>query len=376
MKVLLIDQIAKINYKYSFSLANALRENGIDISLAIDQKKEEENCFSVKYNLFNTDEKSVSKLLKLKNYVSSYKEIERIIRKEKIEIIQSQWFSFSPLDFFFLKRIKKKNRVRYVATVHDILPFHQMFYDFFFHKRLYKLADKIILQAESNIERFAQIFPESSNKTILIPHGHFLDYCSEFSKNDSRKKLNIPIDKTVFLFFGQIKKVKGLDVLLQALAELKNKGCKDFLLVIAGSIQNVDFDEYNSIIQQNDLEDFVKLDIKYIPDDDIKYYFSSCDVCVLPYSDVYQSGVIQLVYGYKKPVVATKLPAFTQFVIEDKTGYVAEVNNVTSLANSMEKAINDSNDWNEKGLRGYSLVKEKLDWNKIAKTMISECYEK
>ena len=75
MKILLVDQIAKTTYKYTFSLAKALKKKGIDLTLAIDLKKNNEKCNFDVVNLFNTDEKNISKIKKAENYIFSYRQI-------------------------------------------------------------------------------------------------------------------------------------------------------------------------------------------------------------------------------------------------------------------------------------------------------------
>ena len=299
--------------------------------------------------------------------------IGKILNEDSYDIIHSEWYTFSPLDYFFLKRYKRKFHLKYIATVHDILPFNEKFYDKFFHRKLYNLADAIILQAPDNMNRFASLFPKSKNKTHMIPHGHMLDYVETVDKKESRAKLGIEQDKFVFLFFGQIKKVKGVDILLKALTKLKDR-YPQICVVIAGSVWKADFSECQRIIQENKLENRLKLDIRYIPDEEVGFYYSAADVSVLPYTDVYQSGVIQLAYGYKKPVIASKLSAFTQFVIENETGYLFDIGSSEDLAKAMEKAIKNSDKLNDIGQRGYNLVKKELNWDLIAKRIKKECY--
>lgn len=95
MKVLLVDQIAKVNYKYTFPLANGLEKAGAKVLLAIDQKQEKENCRCERINLFNTDEKNVGKLEKMQNYIASYKKIGELLRTEKFDVLHSSSSSYS-----------------------------------------------------------------------------------------------------------------------------------------------------------------------------------------------------------------------------------------------------------------------------------------
>lgn len=364
MKVLLVDQIAKVNYKYTYSLANGLKEKDVDVELAIDLKSEEDGCSCKKYNLFNTDEKGVGKLKKGLNYIASWEKIKSILRGERYDVFHSQWVIFSPVDYYFLKSIKR-HKIKLIVTVHDILPFNEKFYDKFFHKKIYELADEIIVQADTNVERFKMLFPHLSDKVHMIPHGHFMNYCEKMDKTEARKSLNLGSEKFVYLFFGQIKKVKGVANLIKAFANIKDE-CEDSLLVIAGSVWKDTFEQYQSLIDEREMNDRVMTHIRYIPDEDIKKYYSACDVSVLPYTDVYQSGVIQLSYAYEKPAVATRLPAFTDIVEDEKNGFLADVADVDTLADAMKRAYKQKDKLVDMGQIGNRKVCEKFSWEKIA----------
>lgn len=370
MKILLVDQIAKVNYKYSYSLAEAIAKEGNEVVLAIDQKKEPEHCTCHIINLFNTDEKNVGKANKLTNYIDSYKAIYRELKNGKYDVLHTQWLIFSPLDYFYLNKIKKNLGIKLVVTIHDILPFNQKFYDFRYHKRIYALADRVIVQAENNLKRFDELFPDLAGKEVMIPHGHFLEYAEIINKDLAREKLNIPNDKFVFLFFGQIKKVKGVGVLLEAFSKVY-KERPEALLVIAGSVWKDDFSQYQEIIDKHNMKDSVIADIRYIPDNEVKYYYATSDCCVLPYLDVYQSGVIQLCYAHKKPVVATKIGAFKEVVVDKETGFLCDPDNPDDLANKMLLAIDKRNDLNQMAEKGYVYISDKFSWAKIAKDTIA-----
>ena len=292
MKVLLICQITTVNYKYTFSLANALKECGVDVELIIDDKKDNDYCKCPCHNAFLTSRKDIGKFKKLTNYVSSYRMLCDKAIKEHFDIVHVQWFQFSPVDYFYLKKLHNHG-IKIVASVHDILPFNEKFYDKAFHKKIYGMCSSIIVQAEANITRFNNMFPEYAGAVNYIPHGNFADFADFHDKDEAQKRLGIPENKTVFLFFGQIKKVKGVGVLLEAFSQLiKNRD--DVYLIIAGNVWKDDFSEYQSIIDANGLTDNVlKTDIGFIPDDEVGYYYSACDIAVLPYIDVYQSGVVQ-----------------------------------------------------------------------------------
>lgn len=371
MKVLLIDQIAKVNYKYSFSLVNALnRQTGITVTLAMDIKEEDENCDAEKYRLFNTADKNIGKLKKVWNYICSVREICKIA-ENSYDVIHSQWIIFSPVDYMMLRHLKKQGK-KIVLTIHDILPFNQKFYDYYYHKKIYAMADQIIVQATDNVKRFHELFPDNQVPVHMIPHGHFMDYAQKIEKNIAREKLQIPQDKFVYLFFGQIKKVKGVDVLLKAWAKAikENQELKEnALLVIAGSVWKADFGKCEEIIETEHLQEYLKLDIRYIPDEEVDSYYGAADICVLPYLEVYQSGVLQLTYAHDKAAIVTKIPAFTD-IIDESRGFLCESGDADSLKEAMKRAYDEKDMLKKKADHGYTYIKERFDWDKIAKDIV------
>ena len=365
MKVLLLSQIAVVDYKYTYSLANALKACGNEVELVIDDKKDNEYCQCKCINKFLTSRKDIGKGKKFLNYIETYRFIVKKAVSEHFDVVHVQWFQFSPVDYYFLKKLKKHG-IKVVVSVHDDMPFH---------KKIYGLCNQIIVQAETNIKRFDELFPEDSNKVTFIPHGNFLDFADRHDAEESRKHLNIPQDKTVLLFFGQIKKVKGVGVLLEAFGKLVQKR-DDLYLIVAGSVWKDDFAPYQEIIDQYKLTDGqLKTDIRFIPDDEVGYFYSACDIAMMPYLDVYQSGVIQLVYAYGKPAVATAIAPFMEIVEEGVTGYLCQPNDADSLADAIERAVAEKAIFANFGEAGRQKIAIKYSWGDIA-VKVTELYKK
>lgn len=372
MKSLIVDQILSVNYKYTVNLINNLYKYDVNIQLVSDEKKDfkEVNC-GVEMK-FNTTDKSLSKIKKAINYIKTWRYIVKKCEKEDIDLIHVQWFILSPIDWLYLKKLNSKG-VKIVVTVHDILPFNQKFYDYKYHKKIYELANKIIVQAQINKEKIIKLFDGVDNKVVYIPHGNFVNYAKQIDKKEARDYLNLPQDKKIILFFGQIKKVKGLDYLLNAMVKI-NKIRDDIILVIAGKVWEDKFDKYRKIIDDNKLTNVVRCDIKYIPDNDISYYYSACDLNALPYLSVYQSGVIQLAYAHRKPVVASDIPSFREVVLDNISGKLFETKNSEELSSSILELFNGQYDLSEMGQKGYDYIEDKFSWDKIAES-VAAIYE-
>lgn len=370
-KVILVDQIAKISYKYTFSLAECLIKQGVDVHLVLDLKKNDEvNCKTD--SIFLTDEKNVSKVKKVFNLFSSYRRIRQIIKEENIDILHIQWINFSPIEYHLLKRIAKKTKI--VMTVHDILPFNEKGYDKRYYRKIYHLPSKIIVQADTNYDRFKELFPEDIDKVTIIPHGNSLKYADLHPQVESREKIGVNKDYFTFLFFGQIKQIKGVDILLEAFEKF-HQNHPESQLVVAGKLWYAEEGVYEKIFNRDGYpKEFLKWDERFIGDEEIGYYYSACDVTVLPYKDLYQSGVIQLAYAYKKVPIVSNLKPFLE-VVDENSGYIFENENVDSLVEAMEKAFQNKKNADKLVENGIKTIKVKYNWEDIAKKIIDECYD-
>jgi len=369
LKILFIDQISTVNNKYSFSIVKRLKEND-EVIFITDEKKyyDVEKC----YDYFKgTTDKNISKIEKGINYIRAWQKICKLCKEEKVDVLHVQWFILSPVDSFYIKKIKKIVS-KVIVTVHDILPFDEKFYDFRSHKVIYSLADKIIVQAKPNIERINNMFEGISDKVVYIPHGNFIDEAKKIEKERARELLKIDKDEKVILFFGQIKKVKGLDILIEAFNKLILDGNDNIRLLIAGKVWGDDFSRYEKIIKEVD-ESKIRCDIKYIPDDEISWYYSASDINVLPYREVFQSGVVHLSYGYETPVIATNVGSFPEVIINGETGVLVEKDNVEALKNAIKEIIYDDEKINSMGKLGRKYIEENFSWDNIVED-IREIY--
>lgn len=370
MKLLLIDQVPEVNDKYSFALARAIKEQGVDITLCGSKSDvNKSHMFDNYITLFDNYSKVGNLFKKVMCYNQSWKRILKYVKDNSIDFVHVQWFIFSPLDYYYIRKMKKRG-VKVIDTIHDLLPFNKKFYDFFFHKKIYNMVDAIISQATKNIERLVSEFSVDASKVKYIPHGHFMDYAEVATKDESRQYLNIPKDKKVILFFGQIKKVKGVDILIKSLPKVIEKH-KDVVCVIAGKVWKDDFEQYNNLITKLGLSDYIKTDIRYIGDDEIKYYFNAADIIAMPYREIYQSGVVLLAYAYRKPVVATTEGEFVNVIKNKETGILVPSEDEEAFASGLNWYFDNPEKISEFGQAGYDDLSVRLSWTNIAKDIVS-----
>lgn len=367
VKVLLLNQIPEVNNKYTFSLADAISKQGVDIVVCGIEDDNVDSYTTPYLPYFYSYSKIKGLLNKVRSYKKSWDRVYKYCLDNKIDIVHVQWYIFSPLDYHYHNKLRKHG-IKVVTTIHDLLPFNKKFYDYHYHKKIYRHAEHVITQAEMNIETLVSEFDVAKEKISYIPHGHYMEYAEMATREESREYLGIPMDKNVILFFGQIKKVKGVDVLIKALPDVINKH-NDVVCVIAGKVWKDDFQTYDDMINELNIGDHIIKHIRFIDDSEIKYFFNACDIVALPYRQIYQSGVVLLAYAYEKVVVATTEGEFLNVIKNGETGLLVESENVTEYSKALNWCIDNLDKAEEFGRKGKLDLSVRLSWDEIARNI-------
>ena len=181
---------------------------------------------------------------------------------------------------------------------------------------------------------------------------------------DARKKLNLPLDRQIILFFGGIRPNKGLDVLLGALEIVKSRNCRILLVVAGGLLGRFNFESYSDIIKKADLSEHVQTFIRFIPEEEVDYFFAASEVVVLPYLKFEaQSGVLLRAYAHQKPVVVSDIGAMGELVSSDKVGLAVKPGAVEPLAEAIISTLGNLDKFQSR----YSPeLENKYSWEHIA----------
>jgi glycosyltransferase involved in cell wall biosynthesis len=248
--------------------------------------------------------------------------VGNLIRAERPDIIVVRyWLPFMGPCFGTILRLAKKNHHSKVVCIADnVIPHEKRAGDVAFTKYFLKPVDAFITMSKnvlSDLQKFNNTKPAE-----YIPHPLYDNFGEKISKTEARKLLNIPTDIPVILFFGFIRKYKGLDILLQAMALLKDK-MPALKLLIAGEFYD-DKKQYDEQIAAFDLKESLVLRTEFIPDSEIKNYFCAADLVVQPYRNATQSGVTPLAYHFEVPMIVTNVGGLPAMVPHNKAGLVAE----------------------------------------------------
>jgi D-inositol-3-phosphate glycosyltransferase len=232
-------------------------------------------------------------------------------------------------------------------------------------KWLYSRADHIIVHNEISRSELLKI-GISSRKISVVPHGNYLDSMRPLPPTEAARK-NFGIDEgdRVVLFFGQIKDVKGLDILIEAMPVVARE-VPSVVFLIAGRPWRTDFSFYENLIDRVGERKRCRFHIRYIPDDEVANYYAAADLVVMPYRRIYQSGVLMMAMTYGRPVVVSDLPGMTDIVKDGVNGYVFTQGSTDQLAQTLISALHDEAGRKEVAHRASEYIRKHHDWNLIA----------
>ncbi len=292
----------------------------------------------------------------------TYIHAAKYIKAEKPDMVIVHWWHpfFAPAYFCILKNLGKE--IKKCICCNNVMPHDRFPLATFLTKRIYKQADMFIIHSKKEQQEFEQLMGSDKNVfvgfcpdlSIIRPENDFV------TKEEARIRFNLKDDEKVMLFFGFIRKYKGLHHLLNALAMCNN--AEKIRLVIAGDFYESK-EEYVKMIDELHIQDKVDIYDGYISDEDIPLFFAASDLVVLPYESATTSGVIQMAYHYNIPVIATDVGEFPDVVIEDKTGYIVKHNDASALAKAIEKYFEGAR--YEEMVHHVEIAKQKYSWDRM-----------
>ena len=287
------------------------------------------------------------------------------IRKLNPDLTIVQWWHpyFAPC-YLVLTRLLGKRKILFIC--HNVFPHERFPFDRKLTRMVLKRGDAFIVQSGKDAEDLTSILPGARFEQAVHPTYNVFKF-ENMSKEKARQLLQIPMEEKVLLFFGFVREYKGLKYLIHALPRIQ-KECENIRLFVVGDFGGVQNREaYEKIMEENRVKDAVTVCDGYIPDREIEKYFAACDLVVLPYVSATQSGIVQIAYGFEKPVVVTNVGGLPDVVENGKTGYVVEPENPDALADAVVRYFVEDKEEEF----GENVKKEayRFDWERIVETV-------
>ena len=236
-------------------------------------------------------------------------------------LIVRYWMPFFGLCLGTIQRLVRKNRKTKVVCIADnIVPHEKRLGDMMLTRYFLKSVDGCLTMSRSVLDDLKKVAPDMS--TSCTPHPLYDNYGEKQDKSTARQQLGLASDDKIILFFGFIRRYKGLDLLLKAMDDerLKRMGVK---LMVVGEY----YDErryYESLIGEYQQQEQVLLHTDFVPNDKVGQYFSAVDCVVLPYRSATQSGITQVAYHFSLPMIVSNVGGLPEIVKDGEVGFVVE----------------------------------------------------
>ena len=317
-------------------LAKEFLEMGYDCSIYSFSLQYPSFLFPGKTQYTNEPAPEGIKIFSVINSINPFNwlKIGRRLKKEKPDIIVVRfWLPFmGPALGTVLRKVKKNRHTKIICIADNVIPHEKRFGDKSFTKYFLKSCDAFITMSEKVMSDLKEFRNDKPVK--LVQHPLYDNFGEIISKSEAREHLGLPQTEKIVLFFGFIRKYKGLDLLLEAMADekLRNSGIR---LMIAGEFYE-DEKNYQEQLDKPGIRDNLILKTYFIPDSEVKYYLCAADVVIQPYRNATQSGVTPLAYHFEKPMIVTNVGGLPSLVPHEKAGLVVEPD-PKSIANGILK---------------------------------------
>jgi glycosyltransferase involved in cell wall biosynthesis len=239
------------------------------------------------------------------------------------------------------KLIGKSFKGKILFITENIISHESMFYDKILTRYTLSSADKFLVLSDVVEKGIKELYPEKKVFRSTLPIYDCYGFDQSLSKSDARKKLGIDESKKVLLFFGYIRAYKGLMNLIEAMPTLLKEDENYFLLIVGEFYESKD--KYFERIKELNIGKNILVIDEFVPNEEVGLYYSAADLVVLPYNSATQSGILNIAYGFKKPVVVTNVGGLPELVENGKTGFIVEPQNPLALADGIKKYFSASN---------------------------------
>ena len=248
-----------------------------------------------------------------------------------------------------------------VCIADNVVPHEHRPGDTIFTKYFVKPIDAFITMSDKVLN---DLLAYSQKPAVKVVHPLYDNFGEQVPKKEARERLSLPTNEKIILFFGFIRKYKGLDILLEAMQDQRIKSAGIKLLVAGEFYENRK--DYDDLIQQLDISEQLILRTEFIADSEVKWYLSAADFVIQPYRQATQSGVTPLAYHFEKPMLVTNVGGLPDLVPDGKVGVITEPN-PSAIADGILQLYQSGESFFLDHLREE---KKKYSWQKLAEAIL------
>ncbi len=307
-------------------------------------------------------------LINTANPVGILRTAGKIVKMKPEKVIIQWWHPYFAPCYRILTGVIKRAGIEIVYICHNVFPHERFPLDKKLTRMALKRADRYILHAQGEVKDLLSIKPDADYKVQVHPTYSAFNF-DNLDRHSAREKLGIPDDEDMMLFFGFVREYKGLKHLLNAVHILKEKQYKDRQVPVLYVVGDFDGnrEEYLTLIDELKIAEDIKLIDGYVPDKEVEKYFSSADLVVLPYESATQSGIVQIAYGFRKPVIVTDVGGLPEVVEDDVTGMIVPPFDDDALADAICKYFDEGR--KDRYIKGISEREYRFSWDRMTEAL-------
>ena len=284
------------------------------------------------------------------------------IRSKNPDAVIFHWWHpfFGPSYNSILKKLG--NSTTRIFICHNVRPHEESLLDRLLSSPAFKNVDRFLVHSEEDKVNLLEMYPDAVLKKNFHPvYDIFENGMKKREQNRNEKKPPFNI-----LFFGYIRKYKGLEYLIKAMPKILNE--VDVRLTIAGEFYD-EKEPYLDLIEEHGISKKINIIDKYIPNEEVEDYFMKTDLVVIPYNSATQSGIVQISYSFDVPVVVTRVGGLPEVVRDGETGYIVEPGSSSAVAYAVIEFFKN----NKAEVFKNNIAKQKhlFSWSNLVETLES-----
>lgn len=256
---------------------------------------------------------------------------------------------------------------RYIYTAHNVLPHNKERSRFYrwLYRLIYKIPDTILVHTRLTRQQLTEQFSVPERKIVTISIGLNEEIPdTEITREEARTRLGLGLEDRIVLFFGKADEYKGLDTLVKAFDQLDLPATK--LLISAWFASPSYRRRITAAVEASSRQADILLHEAFVPNEAVELFFKSADVLVLPYRNIYQSGIVFLSFRFGLPLLATDVGSLREYVEEDM-GIITRINDAQGVAAGIRRFFETRDRFKRDEI---ALKAQKYRWDKICQILV------
>jgi glycosyltransferase involved in cell wall biosynthesis len=282
----------------------------------------------------------------------------------KPDLILVQWWHpfFAPAMFTICLVAKLMRRGKIIFVCHNVLPHEKSLVDKLLVRLAFLLPDGFLVQSREDRETLAGI--RARAPVTVHPHPIYDFFgTGNLTRAAARTQMGAG-DEPLLLFFGYVRGYKGLAVLIEAMPAIRARVPAKLLVV--GEFYDAPA-RYERLIERLGLGGAVRVENRYVGNEEVEAFFVASDLVILPYVSATQSGIVQIAIAFDRPVVVTEVGGLPEAVSPGKTGFVVPPKDPAALAEAVIRFFEEG--WAPRMAPFFAEEKKRFSWEAMARAI-------